>query len=223
MGVQSAPMTRDGPSGSTPGPGTPDSVGVDYWITDVYTELYHMHVHTGRFVFGTLDESTGEGLKFNDDETSIVLNNYDPSLGVGAFECPFISYNRTGKGGLSNWFAGCEPTSYILSRLLGGKIFYGFPYLPALGYSFRGAEIPKLVFVFTNEFDNEICRTDTEADKTNSVVAIPRKDGDAVGLDALGLMCQSIFKPLSSDGYPTVGDSGGAKCGTVLPTDPYCV
>ena len=96
---------------------------------------------------------------------------YDPTpSGVDTFEIPFV---QSSKGVLCNWFGGCESISETLSILLDGGFFYGFPWTPAIGYAFRKPEIPKLVFVFTNEFDNEICRQDETEAWTHSLVAVP--------------------------------------------------
>ena len=109
-----------------------------------------------------------------------VLHTYYPSCSEANFSCPFVSshydwhaagyypgegegYHVTqkhlGKGVLSNYYAGCESVSEVLSSLLGDGFFSGFPWSSSIGYSFRGGNIPRLVFVYTNEFDNSLIRT----------------------------------------------------------------
>ena len=57
-------------------------------------------------------------------------------------------------GVLTNMWAGCEPVCAILSKLLKNGFFCSYPWNVGLGYMFRKKPIPKLVFVFSNEFDN---------------------------------------------------------------------
>lgn len=45
----------------------------------------------------------------------------------------------------------------MVNKLLNGAEFIGYPYHDGLGYLFR-KDIPKLVFVFTNEYDNALNR-----------------------------------------------------------------
>lgn len=58
------------------------------------------------------------------------------------------------RGVLTNMWAGCEPVCAILSKLLKNGLFCSHPWNIGLGYMFRKNNIPKLVFVFANEFDN---------------------------------------------------------------------
>ena len=83
---------------------------------------------------------------------------YDPTPdGMGTFRWPFFTDDKVG-GVLSNMWAGCEPVCEIVSRLLGGGFFFGLPWNKGVGYTFR-PNVPKLVFVFSNEFDNSMNMT----------------------------------------------------------------
>jgi hypothetical protein len=89
---------------------------------------------------------------------------------VKTFEWPFyFNSDRRDlyKGVLSNWYAGCEPVCNIVSRLLSYNFFYGYPYNDGLGYLFR-KNTPRLLFVFTNEYDNQMTRTYSEKEGTNA-------------------------------------------------------
>jgi hypothetical protein len=57
-------------------------------------------------------------------------------------------------GALSTMQTGCEPICDIVSRLLKDGIFYSQYWPMPIGYMFR-KNVPKLVFVFTNEYDNQ--------------------------------------------------------------------
>ena len=132
---------------------------------------------------------------------------YNPtSRGVDTFEVPFI---QSHKGVLCNWFGGCESISEVLATLLDNGFFYGFPWTPAIGYTFRKKEIPKLVFVFTNEFDNELCRQDESAAWTHSLVAVPGFENDTVQFNPARVGFTGIF----SEGWKE----------NLSAFDPYCV
>lgn len=57
-------------------------------------------------------------------------------------------------GVLTNMWAGCEPVCAIVSKLLKDGLFCSYPWNIGLGYMFRKKSIPKLIFVFANEYDN---------------------------------------------------------------------
>lgn len=57
------------------------------------------------------------------------------------------------RGVLTNMWAGCEPTCAILSKLIKDGFYCSYPWNKGLGYMFRKS-VPKLVFVFANEYDN---------------------------------------------------------------------
>lgn len=92
--------------------------------------------------------------------TSQQFYTYDPTPGgKNTFEWPFGKHGD-GKGTLSNWWAGCEDITHTIYRLLNGGWCApktgdaGNPF----GYVFR-KNVPRLVFVYSNEFDNEMSRT----------------------------------------------------------------
>lgn len=63
-----------------------------------------------------------------------------------------------------------------MNTLVEGGYFGYYPWTPPIGYMFRGTDVPKVIFVFTNEFDNHQYRT--YSSKTNTlgvrcVVAVP--------------------------------------------------
>ena len=108
-------------------------------------------------------------VKIGDGETSRKLYTYNP-YDIDGYEFPF---RESKKGVLSNAWSGCEPVCTMLSKLLGNGFFYDEPLSCPIGYVFR-QKARRLVFVFTNEFDNSYWRTLT---KINQTVIIPvRKD-----------------------------------------------
>ena len=94
---------------------------------------------------------------------------YDPTPnGISTFSNPFVISNQDSTdpnkpytGVLSNWWNGCEPVCDVLHSLIEDGYFYGYPGHNGLGYVFR-KDVPRLVFVFTNEFDNEWSQKRTE-------------------------------------------------------------
>ena len=88
-------------------------------------------------------------VKIGDGETSRKLYTYNP-YDMDEYEFPF---RESEKGVLSNTWNGCEPVCTMLSKLLGDGFFYGEPKSCSIGYVFR-ENARRLVFVFTNEFDN---------------------------------------------------------------------
>jgi hypothetical protein len=95
---------------------------------------------------------------FND---RFVFFNYDPTQeGAADFSFPF--YNSSASdyyGNLTNWWAGCESVCSTIQRIVSPDVDFS-QQLPGkgFGYLFR-KNVPRLVFVFTNEFDNEYKRT----------------------------------------------------------------
>ena len=132
-------------------------------------------------------------MAFEGDSPFHTYNPYDSET----FEFPFITTTNPGsrgfgKGVLCNWYNGCEPITQVLSTLLGSGYFSGFPWTPAIGYMFRNKKIPKLVFAYVNEFDNQTTRAEFKnknhtklKDDTNvcdSIVAIPGLEGSELTL-----------------------------------------
>ena len=75
---------------------------------------------------------------------------------------------------LSNWYSGSESVSHVLSHLLGEGFFYNYPWTPAIGHAFRGDDVPKLIVVYTNEFDNQVVRVNWKKSSLNWDSSTPR-------------------------------------------------
>lgn len=100
---------------------------------------------------------------------------YDPTeRGMDTFEYPFT---KSDKGCLSTWWSSCEPICDILAKLLNEGVFMSHPWHDGIGYLFR-KDVPKLVLVFTNEFDNSMTRTysATGGTKEKEAVIVPGVD-----------------------------------------------
>lgn len=128
-----------------------------------------------------LQMKTQYGEKTNGFADSYDIHTYNLTKdGISSFQYPFID-QQDGKGLVSNWNSGSEPVCQILSNVLSEKIFRrkispwdGSPYTfhnekcnpytnftshsYAFAYVFR-KNVPKIVFVFSNEYDNQISRT----------------------------------------------------------------
>ena len=153
-GMMKSLMTRDSGgwhTGTGDGGGTPAEY--PYWTWD-YVDM-HLYNHHG--VPAWMDEN--ESLHFGTGTNKYHLFTYDPREEASSYyEFPFV---QSKKGVLCNVFCGCEPVAHIVSKLLGSGCFYGHPWTPGIGYMFRDNSIPKLVFVYANEYDNEIPDTST--------------------------------------------------------------
>ena len=101
----------------------------------------------------------GDGFAFDDDVSYGTkyrqFFTYDPRE-VATFDDPFVD-DGSERGTLSNWWSGCEPVADILNKLIKDGVFYGYPYNNPVAYAFR-KDVPTLVFVFTNEYDNAYTR-----------------------------------------------------------------
>ena len=155
-------MARDGstgiPSGSSD-TSIPSSGGGGGPATKVY-EYYRNNTYPKNFrVFKGVPFHKDENgdVKIGDGETSRKLYTYNP-YDMDEYEFPF---RESEKGVLSNTWNGCEPVCTMLSKLLGDGFFYGEPKSCSIGYVFR-ENARRLVFVFTNEFDNSYWRTLTK-------------------------------------------------------------
>ncbi len=127
-----------------------------------FKKVQKMNVFTGASVYKDVD--SGE-LKFEDD---VPLFTYDMSRdGLKDFKLPFIP-NSDGRGALSNFFGGCEPICHTLDSLLKDGVFFDYPFNDCIGYLFR-KNAKRVVFVFTDEFDNEYRRTYTYWKKETAV------------------------------------------------------
>lgn len=76
---------------------------------------------------------------------------------------------------------GCEPTCAILSKLLKNAFFFSYPWNPGIGYMFR-KDVPKLVFVFANEYDNSYTETYDYYDGfvVHTAVVVPGAEKDEI-------------------------------------------
>lgn len=139
------------------------------------------------------------------------LFTYDlTAAGIDTFEFPFC---WSEKGCLSTWFSGNESACDMLSMLLSEQAFTGYPYHDGLGYVFRKG-VPRLVFLFTNEYDNYLKTMFTGSN------GVYQKNGLVVlGLDTKTRTVK--FLGLDSD---KVKATSGAKStpGNDAP-DPFCL
>ena len=141
--------------------------------------------------WGRYDYKVGSTSFFGKDlfKSSFNFFTYNPTAsGVASFEWPFWVSDTilddidnkisSYKGVLANWWAGCEPSCDMLSKLLKYQCFYGYPFHIGIGYLFR-KNIPRLVFVFTNEYDNSMVKSYTVSGgtKVKEVVYMPSAEG----------------------------------------------
>ena len=163
--------SRDGSTGS-PGGSSGSTSGIPtatYWDTETYYKPFYV------FKGVPFHKDENGDVKIGDGETSRKLYTYNP-YDMDEYEFPF---RESKKGVLSNAWSGCEPVCTMLSKLLGDGLFWGEPKSCPIGYVFR-QKARRLVFVFTNEFDNSYWRTLT---KINQTVIIPvRKDKNTLTL-----------------------------------------
>ena len=217
-------MSRDVGIGNPGTPGGHGASGAGIPVNYYDYVLDHGYFHSGvpvfkygeegeeDLIFGKLTSNTyGEALasKMSDKTLSCAHKffTYDPSAaGKDTFEVPFV---QSDKGVLVNWYSGSESISEVLAQLLGGGFFYGFPWTPAIGYTFRKQDIPKLIFVFTNEYDNEISRQNESFAATNSIVAVP------------GMKSNTVFLNPTTVGAASILKNGWTK--SLTPFDPYCI
>lgn len=192
-------MARDGstgtPSGGThSGDGTPTAT---YWATKEYTKQF-------RVFKGVPFTKDGDNIKIGNGTTSRKLYTYNP-YDIDGYEFPFTESTQ---GVLSNAWSGCEPVCTMLSKLLGDGFFYDEPLSCPIGYAFR-KNVRRLVFVFTNEFDNSYWRN---LSNINQTVIIPTIQADKKTLE----LCRvTIATPNSPNTFGTLKYSFD-------PLDPFC-
>lgn len=144
--------------------------GVPAWKEEDNTENPTLHLgeipQDGDIRQKMLDQY---GAKTNGFVSSYPLHTYNLTKdGISSFLFPFCN-QKDEKGFLSNWNSGSEPVCEILARVLREQFFRrnvadpqivpgrtGHKY--AFAYVFR-KNVPKIVFVFSNEYDNWISRT----------------------------------------------------------------
>ena len=168
-------LARDGstgaPSGSSStsepssgGGGGPATKVYPYYRNKTYTKIFRV------FKGVPFHKDENGDVKIGDGETSRKLYTYNP-YDMDEYEFPF---RESEKGVLSNTWNGCEPVCTMLSKLLGDGFFYGEPKSCSIGYVFR-ENARRLVFVFTNEFDNSYWRTQTGINQTVIIPYIMNK------------------------------------------------
>ena len=167
------------PSGGGGGDDSPIGKVTPVYTTKQYSSTSYQlfsknfYIHTGVPVWKEGNDENAE-LKFkigNEIIDKSCFFTYDPTEnGISSFENPFIMDDdaedddaeddvaKKYNGVLSNWWSGCEPVCDTLARLIKNGYFYGYPGNHGLGYVFR-KNVPRLVFVFCNEWDNEFRRT----------------------------------------------------------------
>ena len=128
--------------------------GVPVW-SDENENLHFGDVDPQSTCFNKYSESGEENIYAN---KTYDFFTYDITKhGIDTFQWPFTSAGSDGKGTLSNWWAGCEPICDMISKLLDDGFFFGKPWNEGIGHLFR-KDVPTLVFVFSNEFDNAMSR-----------------------------------------------------------------
>ena len=159
-------MSRAGDVGSGATGGGSSNYGVANYAYIAYElSINHMYIHKGVpcYLSENPDINPETTINYTNSSGTVIpchLMTYDPTPEAAEyFEVPFV---QSEKGVLMNWWGGSESVSSVLANLLGDGFFHGWPWTPAIGYMFRNREIPKLVFVYTNEYDNNIVRTKTE-------------------------------------------------------------
>ena len=173
---------------------------IEWPKTLVRTYFFKKGSKTINYFSGVPVTQQGGALNFGSDGKSYNFFTYNPTdEGKNSFENPFV---KSVKGTLSNWYAGCEPTCDMLNKLLDGGFFYGYPYNDAIGYAFRPG-VKRLVFVFTNEFDNSM---------TRSMTSNGSNERETV-----------VFPYSISKGSQIKFDTKDDILPTQLPPDPYCL
>ena len=205
-------MSRsDGGGGVGSGAGAGNYGVANYPYYSWSYEDYHWFAWKGVPVYKDSDDA--ETLHFGPDDrgfATVPFFTYNP-YDLSTFENPFVEITNKGnqgygKGVLCNWHSGCEPVSNVLASLFRDGFYYGFPYSAPIGYMFRGNKFPKLVFVYSNEFDNELKRTKTSS--CNAVVAIPGIESNKLTFDQVGVK------------YKDASDNDRES---KQPPDPYCM
>jgi len=171
-------MRSDAGQGDINGPGKGDYTSVRYTYKSFTYEKYHWYAWKGAPAWKDNNGDLHIG-----DSSDVPLFDYNPN-DIDEFECPFVETTNS-KGVLCNWFAGCEPVSNVLAKLFRDGFFQGFPYSAPVGYMFRGSKYPKLVLVYSNEFDNELYRASTS--KVEAQIAVPGIDNNQVTISAQGM------------------------------------
>lgn len=131
------------------------------------------------------------------------------------YEWPFAKNNN---GTLSNWWAGCEPVCDMLDKLIRGGYFYARPWNKGQAFMFR-KNVPRLIFVFSNEFDNSFSRVykmytpyGREYDSSKA---------HHVGIEGFELL--AFPSTLNNNTLSFYINAGSALNKTQQPPDPHCL
>lgn len=160
----------------------------------IYFRTYHIvgnvHVDGHAWVGSPVTKKeTSDGWEFNfsngkgknDD-----FYTYNPSEDT-KYRYPF-TYRNDGRGTLSNWYAGCECVYDMLAKLVSGdSVIFESPIRhDTIAYGFRPG-VPRLIFVFSNEYDNEFVRTYSyeEGSKQSCVYLYPGASGGQLELNGI--------------------------------------
>lgn len=113
------------------------------------------------------------------------------------------------KGCICNWWGGVESVADMLSKLEGDAMFYGYPYHDGIGYMFRKG-VERLIFVFSNEFDNSITTkyTKTEGLTHKNVLVIPHGDSKKITFNFLNKF-KSSLSPIDQFCIRTLSEDAG--------------
>ena len=136
-----------------------------------------------------------------------MLDNTSPAK----FEWPFYRISSNYKGTLSNMYAGCEPVCNMVAKLIKDGYFYSRPWNDALGYMFR-KNVPALVFVFANEYDNAF--TFAYDNRTRTIKNV---------VGAFGLTKTDKAKKLVFYSVDTANGQTAWSEGNVNAIDPFCI
>ena len=180
-----------------------------------------MNVFSGVPVWntGTIDEPV---LYFGDEGKDSFFTYDFTKDGDTDFVWPFTTALERERGTLSSWWAGCEPVCDMVNKIIGTGVFYSKPWNQALGHVFR-KDVPRLVFVFSNEFDNSLSRImlieDEEWHYENvEVLALPTIYAKWVNTD-MKVTEKKIYK----DSFTCFVNIRGELNEQQTPPDPYCM
>lgn len=154
--------SRDGgPTGGGGGGGGGGSSGGGHSPKYLYTthtfKYFTKYLNTYSGVRVTEDPENSREIKFAGNNH---LFTYDITKnGIDYFDFPFLCDNAYHKFGcLSGYYSGCEPSCEMVSKLINDGLFFNHPWNDGIGYMFRGDDVPRLIFVFANEYDNSMYR-----------------------------------------------------------------
>lgn len=184
--LKASSMKPRGEEGGGGGGGyTPGSSGT----TTATTTQYKNYASTKKMgvwkgVSAWTDNQNDLHLGSGQSETEPAFFTYDPTEdGIETFSFPF--YQKSGeekpRGCLSQWWAGSEAICDTLSNFLKTNACVGYPYYEGFGFVFR-KNVPRLIFVFSNEFDNPVVKdySNVSGAVSNQQFLLPGADDDDV-------------------------------------------